>query len=105
MCVAEQSDIEVVLTPDQRRPSDAQPPDLSEIWGHAPQQGTGGFGGRRGGGADPHAEKLQREEDERARFDRELSVRGRLEDGRARAPVSDCPELDVEEREVGLCFL
>jgi len=47
---AEQSDVEAILTPDQRRPSDAQPPDLSEIWGDRAPQGSGGGGGCRRGG-------------------------------------------------------
>ena len=47
---ADQSGVEAILTPDQRRPSDAQPPDLSEIWGDRAPQGNGGSGGGRGGG-------------------------------------------------------
>lgn len=97
---AEQSDVEAMLNPDQRRPSDAQPPDLSEIWGQHAPQGSGGFGGGRAGGPERDADKLQREEIERARFDRELCVRGRLDDGRARPPAADSHELDVEEQGV-----
>ena len=34
----------IAAAPDQRRPSDAQPPDLSEIWGDRAPQGNGGSG-------------------------------------------------------------
>ena len=66
------------------------------IWGHQPSSGGGGYGGRRG--PDPEIERRQREEDERARFDKELAVRGHLDDGRGGAlPVVNTAELDAEE--------
>ena len=95
---AEEADVEAMYTPDQRRPSDAEPPEWGAVWGHQPSSGGGGYGYGGRGGPDPEEERRQREEDERARFDRELAVRGHLDDARGGALVGvNTEELDAEE--------
>ena len=106
-CVAQRhaacasSDVEAILTPDQRRPSDAAPPDWNDI--RPLPSNNGGSGAGRGGRPDPHEERLQRELDERARFLDEIGVRAQLDDvgaHGARCSGGDLAKLDAEEKSV-----
>jgi len=96
-------DVEAVLTPDQRRPSDAQPPDWDEINSYQlPSGNGGGYGGGRRPQDPVEKERKQREEDERARFENELAVRGQLQDASCnlRKPLLQCPQLEAQETAV-----
>jgi hypothetical protein len=97
----EQCDVEAILTPDQRRPSDAEPPEWGAIWGQQVPS-SGGFGGG-GRGTDPDAQRMQREQDEQGRFVNEIQVRGQLDDTNAvngQRAFGGKGDLDAEEAEV-----